>query len=251
MIAEKFGRSQYAWPNVASLPDIAAKFEQRAGFPGVVGSIDGCHIPINAPRKNQRDFLNYKRFHSILLLAIVLPDRRFSNILVGFPVSSRDSYILQRSDWFRQTISSPESKFSNSGDYHIVGDSAFPLYPWLLVPFKSSGLNRNSSGSNPNRQIIKYNKKLSQTRIVVEHTFGDIINRFRCCSNIYASVEKAVKIITASCVIHNLCIENGDLCYDKAPSINVYTRVDNSRSDPSRNSPATGFEKRNLICSQL
>jgi len=81
LIAEKCRRSKYAvwtaidvvcsnifvnhqkviqWPNVASLADFAAKFEERAGFPGMVGSIDGCYVPINPPRKHQRDFLNYK-----------------------------------------------------------------------------------------------------------------------------------------------------------------------------------------------
>lgn len=81
IIAEKFGRSQFAvwtavdsicdsifenykqvikWPEVDSLSNIASKFKERAGFPGVIGCIDGCHIPINAPVKCQKYYLNYK-----------------------------------------------------------------------------------------------------------------------------------------------------------------------------------------------
>ena len=122
-----------------------------------------------------------------MLLAIVLPDRRFSNI--GFPGSKHDSYILQNLNFFRRTIASTESSISNFGDYHIVGD----IYRYL------------------------------QFTILLEvmPTFGDITNRFTRCSNMYATVEKAVKIITAICVIHNLYIENGDLCYDICFSIHV------------------------------
>jgi len=122
-----------------------------------------------------------------VLLAIVLPDRLFSN--VGFPGSNHDSYILQNSNLFRQTISSTESSISNFGDNHIVED----IYRYL------------------------------QFTILLEimSTFGDNINRFRRCFNMYATVKKAVKIITALCVIHNLYIENGDLCYDICFAIHI------------------------------
>lgn len=37
------------------------------GFPGVVGAIDGCHIPIKQPPGNANDYYNRKEFHSIIL----------------------------------------------------------------------------------------------------------------------------------------------------------------------------------------
>jgi hypothetical protein len=41
--------------------------ERSQGFPGVIGAIDGCHIPIKQPRHNAHDYYNRKQFHSIIL----------------------------------------------------------------------------------------------------------------------------------------------------------------------------------------
>ena len=66
-----------AWPKGEELGPIQQKFEERAGFPGTVGVVDGCHIQIHPPTKNPQDYYNFpNRFHSIVLLAIVLPDKR-------------------------------------------------------------------------------------------------------------------------------------------------------------------------------
>ncbi|TGZ56625.1 Uncharacterized protein DBV15_10988 [Temnothorax longispinosus] len=36
-------------------------FEQRSnGFPGVIGAIDGCHIPCKQPKDNAHDYYNRK-----------------------------------------------------------------------------------------------------------------------------------------------------------------------------------------------
>lgn len=40
-------------------------FMDIAGFPGVVGAIDGTHIRIIAPSENEDVFVNRKRYHSI------------------------------------------------------------------------------------------------------------------------------------------------------------------------------------------
>ncbi|KAL4009681.1 hypothetical protein ACER0C_003533 [Sarotherodon galilaeus] len=40
-------------------------FHKIAGFPGVIGCVDGTHIPIIAPSVNEGDYVNRKSFHSI------------------------------------------------------------------------------------------------------------------------------------------------------------------------------------------
>ena len=64
------------WPKPEELSSFEEKFKDRAGFPGTIGAIDGCHIKIHPPIGNQMAYRNYKKFHSIVLMAIVLPDRR-------------------------------------------------------------------------------------------------------------------------------------------------------------------------------
>ncbi|XP_056453570.1 putative nuclease HARBI1 isoform X2 [Gadus chalcogrammus] len=41
------------------------EFHRIAGFPGVIGCIDGTHIPIIAPSINEGDYVNRKSVHSI------------------------------------------------------------------------------------------------------------------------------------------------------------------------------------------
>nr|XP_057940329.1 putative nuclease HARBI1 [Doryrhamphus excisus] len=44
---------------------IKEEFHRIAGFPGVIGCIDGTHIPIVAPSENEGDYVNRKSIHSI------------------------------------------------------------------------------------------------------------------------------------------------------------------------------------------
>ena len=49
-------------------PEIEKKqreFMRVAGFPGIVGVIDGTHIRIVAPRVDEAEYVNRKRYHSI------------------------------------------------------------------------------------------------------------------------------------------------------------------------------------------
>jgi hypothetical protein len=49
----------------------AVDFRRRWNFPGIIGAVDGCHIPIRAPSHDGGDYYNYKGWHSIILLAVV------------------------------------------------------------------------------------------------------------------------------------------------------------------------------------
>ena len=42
-----------------------------AEFPNCVGAVDGTQIPIIAPWKNDEQYINYHRFHSILVMIVV------------------------------------------------------------------------------------------------------------------------------------------------------------------------------------
>ncbi|XP_061164362.1 uncharacterized protein LOC133173399 [Saccostrea echinata] len=53
------------WPNPNELNQIASNFQQKNGFPGIAGALDGTHIRIAKPTNHVgRDFLpcSYKRY---------------------------------------------------------------------------------------------------------------------------------------------------------------------------------------------
>ena len=46
------------FPGGAMAREESDKFEETRGFPGVMGAINGCHIPIKAPGKNPEQYIN-------------------------------------------------------------------------------------------------------------------------------------------------------------------------------------------------
>lgn len=50
---------------------ISKKFKRKCGLPQIIGCIDGSHIPILAPSEGSKDFINRKRYASIVLQAVV------------------------------------------------------------------------------------------------------------------------------------------------------------------------------------
>lgn len=83
----------------------------------------------------------------------------------------------------------------------IVGDSGFPLEPWLLTPFQST-----TDGSRE----LEYNKIHIKTRQIIERCFGVWKNRFRCLMThrvLHYSPYTAAMIIYATMCLHNMCIE--------------------------------------------
>ncbi|MBN3306434.1 HARB1 nuclease, partial [Amia calva] len=68
------------------------EFHRIAGFPGVIGCIDGTHIPITAPSVNEGDYVNRKSFHSITV-QIICDAVIISNVEAKWPGSVHDSQL--------------------------------------------------------------------------------------------------------------------------------------------------------------
>lgn len=48
------------WPALRAAPAVATAFSKRAGFPGIIGAMDGTYISIECPKENGNDYLNRK-----------------------------------------------------------------------------------------------------------------------------------------------------------------------------------------------
>lgn len=78
------------WPEVHQLLNIQQEFATMNGFPGVVGVIDGCHIPIN-PNEHSNSYINRKGFHSMLLQGICDHRMKFIDVYTGICGSVHDA----------------------------------------------------------------------------------------------------------------------------------------------------------------
>lgn len=83
----------------------------------------------------------------------------------------------------------------------ILGDSGYPLKPYLITPFRSN---------SQNSLHTKFNEVHTKARITVERTIGVLKNTFRCILGarlLHYNPEKASKIINVCCALHNKRIE--------------------------------------------
>lgn len=97
------------------------------------------------------------------------------------------------------TLNLPEdSKLSGSETefpFYMVGDTAFPLKPYLMRPFPGKSLT----------QIKRvFNYRLSRARRVVENAFGILVSRWRILQTTLNSFpENAERIVLATIALHN------------------------------------------------
>ena len=130
-------RSPEDWKNVAE------DFECIWNFPHVLGAIDGKHVAITCPPHGGSMFYNYKKFHSIVFLAIVDANYKFLDVDIGRDGSASDAQVFNHSE-MKEAIESgdanlpaPERIHPDDGHvpYYFIGDDTFALKTWLMKPY--------------------------------------------------------------------------------------------------------------------
>jgi len=228
------------WPT--NFKQTAKKFQEVKGLPNVIGAIDGSHIPIKLPSVDGECYINRKGFPSIILQGIVDSRRKFVNCYVGWPGSVHDARVFANSEIGVVMRESPMDKFPE--ETCILGDSAYPLLPQLLTPYRDNG--------NLNQAQRNYNYCHSVTRNVVERAFGTMKSKFRRLEKIELNnVEQICNMILSACVLHNFCIEENEYdddddnekMADESRDPNRFVCVGSSRPDAEA--------KRNAIAQQI
>ena len=215
------------WPRVENMAEQEAAFEEHRGFPGVLGAIDGCHIPISAPRFCPENYVNRKGWHSVNLQAVCSHDLKFIDCYTGWPGSVHDARVLRNSPVFMDATDDPNLLFP--GDRHILGDSAYPLADWLLTPYRDNG--------HLTQAERNYNFVHSSTRMVIERAFGLLKARFRRLHFLEMdSLDDIAKVIIVACTLHNVCLMRGDDFFEE---YNDEEEVNNFQDIGGRNTNAT------------
>lgn len=193
-----------------SLPDGAERTRIKAGFlaksqgkgpRNTVGCIDGCHVEILRPSESAHSYYNRKKFPSIVLQGVCNHENKFLDVFIGFPGSAHDARVMRESPFFTSAPTAVD------GGY-ILGDSAYPLLPWLMTPYKDNSSNFPSWKK-------EFNRRHSQQRVAIENAFGLLKQRFRRLYLVDAkTVAQSCFIVMAACVLHNFCNEERDSLQD-------------------------------------
>ncbi|XP_064081920.1 putative nuclease HARBI1 [Macrobrachium nipponense] len=116
--------------NPVEIQRIQVDFSQIAGFPGVVGVIDGTHIKIVAPKDFEEVYVNSKNFHNINVQVVFYANYLVRNIVAKWPGSVRDSRNLCENGLWRRF-----EEYRIPAGYYLLGDSGYPCKRWLLTPY--------------------------------------------------------------------------------------------------------------------
>uniref|UniRef100_A0A3P8TCB9 Putative nuclease HARBI1 n=1 Tax=Amphiprion percula TaxID=161767 RepID=A0A3P8TCB9_AMPPE len=157
---------------------IKEEFHRIAGFPSVIGCIDGTHIPITAPSHNEADYVNRKSIHSINVQITCDAAHIISNVEAKWPGSVHDWRIYH------------ESNLSNRlqcGEFDglLLGDRGYPCQPRLMTSYPDP-----EPGPQQN-----FNQAHCKTRARVEMTIGLLKACFQCLHHLRVTPERHVILL--------------------------------------------------------
>ncbi|XP_077151652.1 protein ILRUN isoform X1 [Ranitomeya variabilis] len=191
-------------PTVDMWLEIAEKFWSVCDFPNCLGAGDGKHIRIIKPARTGSEYFNYKKYFSIVLMAIADANCRFIAVDIGTFGRGNDSQTFKNSDmgclvYGKNFKYSPAQHLPNTQGppmpFVMVGDEAFQMCENLLKPYSSRDLNHT-------RRIFNY--RLTRARRTVECTFGILVAKWRIlASAINLKVETVDEVVKACVVLHN------------------------------------------------
>ncbi|KAJ8035827.1 Protein ALP1-like [Holothuria leucospilota] len=193
--------------------EISNAFATTWNFPHCVGAIDGKHVAIRKPPESGSFYFNYKKFFSIVLMAVVGADYEFIMVDAGVNGRVSDGGVIAVTEFGRLlddgSLGLPEPAPLHQNDviampYVFVGDDAFAMSENLLKPYGGDRLESD--------QRI-YNYRLSRARRVTENAFGILTARFGVFQKaMQLSPEKATLITMTCCYLHNF-LRKKSRCY--------------------------------------
>ncbi|KAM3938555.1 uncharacterized protein RB166_014406 [Leptodactylus fuscus] len=198
----------------------AAGFQSVANFPNCIGAVDGKHIRVQKPLHSGSLYFSYKKYFSVVLMAVADATYRFLAIDVGSYDSTGDSRslltsVLGRRVLLDQVILPPPRPLpgtTHPAPFVMVADEAFPLTENLLRPYPRRGLDA---------QKKVFNMRLSRAQRFVECTFGIMVSKWRVFTSALQLDPETVDVaLKAACVLHNFVRD-----YD-SPDIEVEPQAD-------------------------
>lgn len=204
--------------------------------------MDGTYVPMrNAPSKDPEVYFTRKKRYAIHCQGIVNDSGIFTSFDIGWPGSVHDARVFRNSSFYKN--------YSNliQDDDYLLGDSAYPISPFLIPPFKDP----------TSRKHKEFNQFHSRHRVVVENAFGRLKARFRILKDLdVKTVKMGVLFTCCAIILHNFLEMNMDIwevdSNDNTDDIDDENEEDDNHTLRTSDEilKRTGQAKRNLIFHQ-
>jgi hypothetical protein len=133
---------------------------------------------------------------------VVDSNKRFLDLFLGMPGSTNDARVLRCSSLYCLARSGNlfDAHYSMDGfTPYLLGDSGYPLLPWLLVPYKHV--------RNFTLLEALFNRKLRKGWCMVENAFGILKQTFReLLVKSKLDVVFLLDVITCCAILHNILL---------------------------------------------
>ena len=196
------------WPNAEERIKISKEIQSQYDFPHCVGIADGTLFPLafEPQTEDAPDYSGRKYGYSLTTMVICDHTRRIRHYLAGFPGSAHDNRVFKAT----KIALHPEHYFDKR--QYLIGDSAFENQPFMVSAFKKP------KGTAIPAKHEQFNEKLARLRIISEHCIGMLKGRFPWLRSVRMlitedkeSLQKILKLLEATVVLHNILIETGEL----------------------------------------
>ncbi|XP_052790083.1 putative nuclease HARBI1 [Mya arenaria] len=203
------------FPTGLEIESVKRKFYSVAGFPNVVGAVDGTHVKIQAPPDNEADYVNRKGYHSLNVQMVCDANYRITDVIAKWPGSVHDSRM------FSEGILCQKLE-TGQIDGLLLGDSGYPCRKYLMTPY-----------ANPrNLSEERFNTALCRTRVLIEQTFGMLKRRFAVLKyGIRTTPDRAAVYVASCAMLHNFGFEHGDVYGRQTYEDDDMPQVDNQGVD--------------------
>jgi hypothetical protein len=190
--------------NTESLDRVGEAFGVATGglFKSCIGALDGVAIKINNPTvynliSDPGNYFCRKGFYALNVQAICDRHKRVLWVSTGHKGSTHDSSAFGETKFCK--ILEDFSEWLEENGYFFIGDSAYTLLGYFLVPY---------SDPPPNSAEDAFNFWLSNSRIQIECTFGEIVMRWGIFwRKLLFGIEKVGSIINAALLLHNFLVD--------------------------------------------
>nr|XP_033813652.1 putative nuclease HARBI1 [Geotrypetes seraphini] len=177
-----------------ALQDSMRQFYNVAQFLSVIGVVNCTHVALRPPRADEASYRNRKVFHSMNMQVVCNAQGEILDVCARYPGSTHDAYIVQHCGLHRRAT---QGHFNGAW---CLGYRGYPQRVWLMTPI----VHPHTAAEE------EYNRCHRATRSIIERTFGQLKNCFRCLDHSGGQLlyrpEKVAQIFVACCMLHSLAV---------------------------------------------